>query len=167
MTFADINEDNISSVLRSKDSKSTQHSVTRSIKLFKDYLLQKDESVDFETFSKEKLYANCFKQQLHSKFYFHLKWERQDITKFMTEPTSTSYYTLKKWLFNFFHIKSKIWKSNCFSGFDLLLNIHCYQISTVFTFCFYIIYLDVYYMYYDKTFYNHKQIAKTPKKSHK
>jgi predicted ABC-class ATPase len=55
MAFADINEDNISSLLRSKDSKSTQRSVVRSIKLFKDYLLQKDESVDFETFLKEKL----------------------------------------------------------------------------------------------------------------
>jgi hypothetical protein len=40
MAFADINEDNISSLLRSKDSKSTQRSVARSIKLFKDYLLQ-------------------------------------------------------------------------------------------------------------------------------
>ena len=55
MAFADINEDNISSLLRSKDSKSTQRSAARSIKLFKDYVLQKDESVDFETFSKEKL----------------------------------------------------------------------------------------------------------------
>ena len=56
MAFADRNEDNISSLLRSKNSKSTQRSVARSIKLFKDYLLQKkDESVDFETFSKEKL----------------------------------------------------------------------------------------------------------------
>jgi hypothetical protein len=55
MAFADINEDNISSLLRSKDSKSAQRSVARSIKLFKDYLLQKDESVDFETFSKETL----------------------------------------------------------------------------------------------------------------
>jgi hypothetical protein len=40
MVFADINEDNTSSLLRSKDSKSTQRSVARSIKLFKDYLLQ-------------------------------------------------------------------------------------------------------------------------------
>jgi hypothetical protein len=56
MAFSDRNEDNISSLLRSKNSKSTQRSVARSIKLFKDYLLQKkDESVDFETFSKEKL----------------------------------------------------------------------------------------------------------------
>jgi hypothetical protein len=47
MAFAHINEDNISSLLRSKDSKSTQRSVARSIKLFKDYLLQKDESVYF------------------------------------------------------------------------------------------------------------------------
>jgi hypothetical protein len=39
MAFADINEDNISSLLRSKDSKSTQRSVAISIKLFKDYLL--------------------------------------------------------------------------------------------------------------------------------
>ena len=76
MTFADINEDNISSLLRRKDSKSTQRSVARSIKLFKDYLLQKDESVDFQTFSKEKLYANCFKQQLHSKFSFLFEMRR-------------------------------------------------------------------------------------------
>jgi hypothetical protein len=44
MAFADINEDNISSLIRSKDNKYTQRSVA-SIKLFKDYLLQKDESV--------------------------------------------------------------------------------------------------------------------------
>jgi hypothetical protein len=50
-------------LLRSKDSKSTQRSVARSIKLFKDYLLQKDESVDFETFSN-----NCT-----VNFHFNLK----------------------------------------------------------------------------------------------
>jgi hypothetical protein len=35
MAFAHINEDNILSFLRSKDSKSKQRSVARSIKLFK------------------------------------------------------------------------------------------------------------------------------------
>jgi hypothetical protein len=46
--FADINEDNTSSLLRSKDAAFCGEKY----QLFKDYLLQKDEFVDFETFSK-------------------------------------------------------------------------------------------------------------------
>jgi hypothetical protein len=45
VAFADINEDNISSLLRSKDSKSTQRSVARSIKLFKDYLKRERQDI--------------------------------------------------------------------------------------------------------------------------
>ena len=51
MAFADINEDNTSSLLRSKDAAFCGEKY----QLFKDYLLQKYESVDFETFSKETL----------------------------------------------------------------------------------------------------------------
>jgi hypothetical protein len=39
MAFADITEDNISELMKSKDSKSTQRAVTRSIELFRDFLI--------------------------------------------------------------------------------------------------------------------------------
>jgi hypothetical protein len=38
-------EDNISELMKSKDSKSTQRAVTRSIKLFQDFLIQKHELI--------------------------------------------------------------------------------------------------------------------------
>jgi flagellar biosynthesis protein FliP len=41
MAFADITEDNISELMKSKDSKSTQRAVTRSIELFRDFLIKK------------------------------------------------------------------------------------------------------------------------------
>jgi flagellar biosynthesis protein FliP len=41
MVFVDITEDNISELMKSKDSKSTQRAVTQSIKLFRDFLIQK------------------------------------------------------------------------------------------------------------------------------
>jgi len=88
MTFADINEDNISSLLRRKDSKSTQRSVARSIKLFKDYLLQKDESVDFETFSKEKL------DEMLRMFYASVR--KKGILMFITCIMIKLFYNQKK-----------------------------------------------------------------------
>jgi hypothetical protein len=45
----DITEDIISELMKSKDSKSTQRAVTRSIKLFQDFLIQKNEPGEFET----------------------------------------------------------------------------------------------------------------------
>jgi hypothetical protein len=72
MIFANINEDNISSLLHSKDSKSMQRSVARSIKLFKDYLLQKDESVDFETFSKVKFIVITISTVFHFLLLYYL-----------------------------------------------------------------------------------------------
>jgi hypothetical protein len=55
MAFVDITEDNISELMKSKDSKSTQRAVTRSIKLFRDFLIQKNEPEEFETYTKQKL----------------------------------------------------------------------------------------------------------------
>ena len=55
MAFVDITEDNISELMKSKDSKSTQRAVTRSIKLFRDFLIQKNEPGEFETYTKQKL----------------------------------------------------------------------------------------------------------------
>ena len=55
MAFVDITEDNISELMKSKDSKSTQRAVTRSIKLFRDFLIQTNESGEFETYTKQKL----------------------------------------------------------------------------------------------------------------
>jgi hypothetical protein len=52
MVFVDITEDNISELMKSKDSKSTQRAVTRSIKLFRDFLIQKNEPGEFETYTK-------------------------------------------------------------------------------------------------------------------
>jgi hypothetical protein len=49
MVFVDITEDNISELMKSKDSKSTQRAVTRSIKLCQDFLIQKHEPGEFET----------------------------------------------------------------------------------------------------------------------
>ena len=48
MAFADITEDNISELMKSKDSKSTQRAVTRSIELFRDFLIKKNEPGEFE-----------------------------------------------------------------------------------------------------------------------
>jgi hypothetical protein len=42
MALVDITEDNISELMKSKDSKSTQRAVTRSIKLFLDFFIQKN-----------------------------------------------------------------------------------------------------------------------------
>ena len=55
MAFVDITEDNISELMKSKDSKSTQRAVTRSTKLFRDFLIQKNEPEEFETYTKQKL----------------------------------------------------------------------------------------------------------------
>ena len=55
MAFVDITEDNISELMKSKDSKSTQRAVTQSIKLFQDFLIQKNEPEEFETYTKQKL----------------------------------------------------------------------------------------------------------------
>ena len=55
MVFVDITEDNISELMKSKDSKSTQRAVTQSIKLFRDFLIQKNETGEFETYTKQKL----------------------------------------------------------------------------------------------------------------
>ena len=55
MVFVDITEDNISELMKSKDSKSTQRAVTRSIKLSRDFLIQKNEPGEFETYTKQKL----------------------------------------------------------------------------------------------------------------
>ena len=55
MVFVDITEDNISELMKSKDSKSTQRAVTRSIKLFRDFLIQNNEPGEFETYTKQKL----------------------------------------------------------------------------------------------------------------
>jgi hypothetical protein len=41
--------------MKSKDSKSTQRAVTRSIKLFWNFLIQKNEPGEFETYTKQKL----------------------------------------------------------------------------------------------------------------
>jgi hypothetical protein len=41
--------------MKSKDSNSTQRAVTRSIKLFRDFLIQKNEPGEFETYTKQKL----------------------------------------------------------------------------------------------------------------
>jgi type III secretory pathway component EscR len=51
MVFVDITEDNISELMKSKDSKSTQRTVTRSIKLFRDFLIQNNEPEEFETYT--------------------------------------------------------------------------------------------------------------------
>jgi hypothetical protein len=48
MAFFDITEDNISELMKSKDSKSTQRAVTRSIELFLDFLIKKNEPGEFE-----------------------------------------------------------------------------------------------------------------------
>jgi hypothetical protein len=53
MAFVDITEDNISELMKSKDSKSTQRAVTQSIKLFQDFLIQKNEPEEFETYTKQ------------------------------------------------------------------------------------------------------------------
>jgi hypothetical protein len=45
----------ISELMNSKDSKSTQRAVTRSIKLFREFLIQKNEPGEFETYTKQKL----------------------------------------------------------------------------------------------------------------
>jgi hypothetical protein len=50
-----MTEDNISELMKSKDSKSTQRAVTRSIKLFRDFLIQNNEPGEFETYTKQKL----------------------------------------------------------------------------------------------------------------
>ena len=55
MAFVDITEDNISELMKSKDSKSTQRAATQSIKLFRDFLIQKNEPGEFETYTKQKL----------------------------------------------------------------------------------------------------------------
>ena len=49
-----------------------QRSVARSIKLFKDYLLQKDESVDFETFSKVKFIVITISTVFHFLLLYYL-----------------------------------------------------------------------------------------------
>jgi hypothetical protein len=40
MAFVDITEDNIPELMKSRDIKSTQRAVTRSIKLFRDFRIQ-------------------------------------------------------------------------------------------------------------------------------
>jgi hypothetical protein len=52
MAFVDITKDNISELINSKDSKSTQKAVIRSIKLFWEFLIQKNEPGEFETYTK-------------------------------------------------------------------------------------------------------------------
>ena len=54
MAFVDITEDNISELIKSKDGKSTQRAVTRSIKLFRDFFIHKNEPGEFETYTKPK-----------------------------------------------------------------------------------------------------------------
>ena len=54
MAFVDITEDNISELMKSKDGKSTQRAVTRSIKLFRDFFIHKNEPGEFETYTKPK-----------------------------------------------------------------------------------------------------------------
>jgi hypothetical protein len=55
MAFVDITEDNNSEIMKSKDDKSTQRAVTRSIKLFLDFLILQNEPGEFETYTKQKL----------------------------------------------------------------------------------------------------------------
>ena len=55
MAFVDITEDTISELMNSKDSKSTQRAVTWNIKLFQDFLIQKNVPGEFETYTKQKL----------------------------------------------------------------------------------------------------------------
>ena len=55
MAFFDITEDNISELMKSKDNKSTQRAVTRSIKIFRYFLIKKNEPGEFEAYTKQKL----------------------------------------------------------------------------------------------------------------
>ena len=63
MAFVDITEDNISELIKSKDGKSTQRAVTRSIKLFRDFFIHKNVPGEFETYTKPKTgwdVENCY-----------------------------------------------------------------------------------------------------------
>ena len=74
MAFADITDENIESLLDSKDSKSTKRSDNRSVNLFREFLDTKGEPADFESFSKEKL--DQMLKLFYPKLIIFLYWKQ-------------------------------------------------------------------------------------------
>jgi hypothetical protein len=68
--------------MKSKDSKSTQRAVTRSIKLFRDFLIQNNESGEFETYTKQKL------DEMLSLFYASIRKKDGEMMKKCSSCTS-------------------------------------------------------------------------------
>ena len=58
MALVDITEENISELIKSKDGKSTQRAVTRSIELFRDFLIKRNEPGEFEL-TQSKNWMRC------------------------------------------------------------------------------------------------------------
>jgi hypothetical protein len=90
MAFVDITEDNISELMKSKDSKSTQRAVTRSIKLFRDFLIQNNEPGEFETYTKQKL------DEMLRHFYASIRKKDSEMMK--TSSVNLLMYGLAKHL---------------------------------------------------------------------
>ena len=56
--FAALSEQELSSIIESKDSKNTKVATKHAVKLFKEYLFEKSMEVDFESFSVSELSTN-------------------------------------------------------------------------------------------------------------
>jgi hypothetical protein len=55
MAFVDMTKDNTSELMKSKDGKSTQRAVTRSINLFRDFFIHKNEPENLKLTQNQKL----------------------------------------------------------------------------------------------------------------
>ena len=73
MVFVDITEDNISELMKSKDSKSTQRAVTQSIKLFRDFLIQKMNLENLKL-TQIKNWMRCWDFFMHQSEKKMVKW---------------------------------------------------------------------------------------------
>lgn len=99
MAFADITDENIESLLDSKDSKSTKRSVNRSVNLFREFLDTKGEPADFESFSKEKL------DQMLKLFYASARKKDGEMMK--KHYITILKYGLSKYIKEHMHIDTK------------------------------------------------------------
>ena len=88
--FGSYTEDDIDELVTNRHSKNTKRSTARCVQLFRDYLSEKRESVDFESFDKDKL------KKWLTKFYVEVK--KKDGTDYRKSSIQNLKNGLKRYL---------------------------------------------------------------------